>query len=159
MLQAGRIIWYIFQKLMSKSSIKNNRITERPSQTFTIYWTLAQSYSTTPRLSVIVVIATYQLLVSNHGMHSSANYEIYILLLIFKAKSESLFCSGTITLPHSFLMKIYAKFQVSCITKKVRFLSRILQTFLRVLDVKFLHAQFSCHTGRSDYKRYYVGGT
>ena len=92
-------------------------------------------------------------------MHSSANYEIYLLLLIFKANLNSLFCSGTTTFPPSFLMKICAKFQVSCITKKVRFLSRILQTLLRVLDVKFLHPQFSCHTGRSDYKRYYVGGT
>ena len=40
----------------------------------------------TVQLSVIAVFATYHHLVSNHEMHNSTNYEIYLLLLIFKSK-------------------------------------------------------------------------
>ena len=143
-LQAGGVIWYIFQKPVSTSCIKNNKITERPSQTFKIYWTLAYSYSTTLQPSVIAVIATYQLLVSNHGMHNSANYEIYLLLLISKAKSDSLFYLGTTSLPLSFIMKNSDAFQVSCNTKKICFWNCILlqpcSPFLKIFIKKLLRA-------------------
>ena len=119
----GGIIWYIFQKPLLCHALRinmlNNRITERPSKTFTIYWAFASSYSTTVQLSVIALIATYHLLVSTYEMHL---YQILKSIYNYwfpKVQSDSLLCSGTTSLPLSLLMKNSATFQVAIRRKNV----------------------------------------